>query len=237
MNLIDIARRLGHEVEGLAFDAPVTHVYNPLAYAWTPHRRYLERYAMGRREVVLVGMNPGPWGMVQTGVPFGDVSMVRDWLGIEESVGHPDREHPRVVVRGFACSRQEVSGRRLWGWARAGWETAERFFARFVVLNYCPLCFLESSGRNRTPDRLRASERRQLFAACDPALTAALRCLRPRFVVGIGRFAEARVALAAQGLNAVVGGVPHPSPANPRTGRDWARQMNAALTEIGIELP
>ncbi|MFB6260581.1 MAG: single-stranded DNA-binding protein, partial [Thiohalorhabdaceae bacterium] len=69
----------------------------------------------------------------------------------------------------------------------------QAFFERFFVANYCPLVFMEASGRNRTPDKLPKAEREALFAVCDRALIATIDCLRPRWVLGIGRFAEARV--------------------------------------------
>jgi len=231
---VDIAHDLARAVERLRFSSPVAHVYNPLRYAWEPHRRYLERYATASRGVLLLGMNPGPWGMVQTGVPFGDVGMVRDWLGIRGRVETPPRQHPARPVRGFGCPRGEVSGRRIWGWARERFGTPARFRRRFVVLNYCPLAFLESGGRNRTPDRLAPGERERLFAICDEALRETVRVLRPRFVVGVGRFAEARVRQALAGVDFVPGHAPHPSPANPAAHRDWARQMDAALDDVGV---
>ncbi len=236
MNPVTAARRLGADVDGLRFAPPVTHVYNPLDYAWAPHREYLRRYAGGAPETLLVGMNPGPWGMAQTGVPFGDVEMVRGWLGIEAPVARPRLEHPKRPVLGFACRRGEVSGRRLWGWARERFGTPRRFFARFLVVNYCPLCFLEESGRNRTPDRLPAAEREPLFAACDRALARTVAALAPRRVLGVGRFAQmrAQAALAATGIE--VGGVPHPSPASPAANRGWAAQMEAALRRAGVRL-
>ena len=157
--LIGVARRLSRAVQELDFGPPVSHVYNPLVYAWESHRTYLERYGQGRKEVIFLGMNPGPWGMAQTGVPFGEVGLVRDWLGIESAVAKPEREHPKRPVEGFDCRRSEVSGRRLWGWARERFGTPEQFFSRFFVANYCPLVFLEESGRNRTPDRLPAGAR------------------------------------------------------------------------------
>ncbi|HQU15831.1 MAG: single-stranded DNA-binding protein [Chromatiales bacterium 21-64-14] len=237
MDLVIVARRLGTEVAKLRFAAPVTHVYNPLEYAWRPHQEYLRRYGSGSREVVLVGMNPGPWGMAQTGVPFGDVELVRGWLGIEAPVTQPRKSHPKRPVTGFACPRGEVSGRRLWGWARDTFDTPRRFFARFLVINYCPLCFMEDTGRNRTPDKLSAAERERLFAACDAALVATVRCLRPRHVLGIGRFAEGRIRAALADADIRIGAVPHPSPASPSANRGWARQMDAALQRLGIQLP
>src|SRR5688572_32536315 len=103
-------------------------------------------------------MNPGPFGMAQTGVPFGDVAMVRDWLGIVAAVAKPRDEHPKRPVLGFECQRSEVSGARLWGWARARFGTPQRFFERFFVANYCPLAFMESSGANRTRSEEHTSE-------------------------------------------------------------------------------
>jgi single-strand selective monofunctional uracil DNA glycosylase len=236
MPLVRIAQELRRSVAELPFGAPVSQVYDPLDYAWAPHRLYLERFGSGQPEAVLVGMNPGPWGMAQTGVPFGDVPMVRDWMGIEAPVNKPPREHPKRPVQGFHCQRREASGQRLWGWARDRFGKPERFFARFFVLNYCPLCFMEDSGRNRTPDKLAKNEQASLFAACDRALARSVKQLRPRYVIGIGRFAERRAAAALAGMDITSGHVPHPSPANPQANRGWAKQMEAILHELGIPL-
>ncbi len=236
MTLAAIARDLRDEAGALAFAPPVTHVYNPLDYAWEPHERYLRRYGAGPKEAVFLGMNPGPWGMAQTGVPFGEVSMVRDWLGIEGAVGAPLSPHPKRPVEGFACRRSEVSGRRLWGWARDRFGTPERFFARFFVANYCPLAFLEESGKNRTPDKLPAAECEPLYAACDRALRRTVETLEPGWVVGIGAFAEARARAALRGLDVAIGRVLHPSPASPAANRGWGEQAERELRDLGIEI-
>jgi len=237
MSLVRIARQLATQVDRLEFSAPVRHVYNPLRYARKAYEAYLERYGSGQREVVLLGMNPGPFGMVQTGVPFGDVGMVRDWLGIEAKVRKPASEHPKRPVLGFACTRAEVSGSRLWGWARARFGTPEHFFERFFVANYCPLAFLEESGRNRTPDKLPAREREPLFAACDQALRRTVAALEPRVVIGVGAFARDRAKRALADIDVQIGVVLHPSPASPRANRGWAEQAERDLRAAGIELP
>ena len=180
-------------------------------------------------------MNPGPFGMAQTGVPFGEVTLVRDWLGIEAPVGRPRREHPRRPVAGFACTRSEVSGRRLWGWARERFETPQRFFERFFVVNYCPLAFMEESGRNITPDKLPRAERERLFAVCDRALARTVKALRPGVVVGIGKFAADRAAAALQRSGVAIGTAPHPSPASPAANRGWAAQMERALRDLELD--
>ncbi|SCY31201.1 single-strand selective monofunctional uracil DNA glycosylase [Thiohalorhabdus denitrificans] len=237
MDLFAITEELRRSVDSLAFSEPVAYVYNPLDYAAEPHGAYLERFGRGRREVLLVGMNPGPFGMVQTGVPFGDVGMVRDWMGIDGAVGRPPREHPKRPVQGFACPRGEGSGRRLWGWARERFGPAEDFFARFYVANYCPLAFFEESGANRTPDKLPKAEREALFAACDRALVDTVEVLEPELVVGIGRFAERRAAAALQDRGVPVGMVLHPSPASPKANQGWVEQAERDLGDLGVALP
>ncbi len=236
-NLLQVARHLAVEVRGLRFASPVTHVYNPLEYAWQPHSAYLERYGSAPREMLFLGMNPGPWGMAQTGVPFGEVAAVTDWLGIGGEVLRPPVEHPKRPVEGFACRRSEVSGRRLWGWAQKAFGTPEAFFARFFVANYCPLAFLEESGKNRTPDRLPAAEREPLFDACDRALRATVEILDTRLVVGVGRFAEARATAALRGTEVRVGRVTHPSPANPAANAGWEALVRSELERLVVALP
>ena len=234
MNLQQIADTLAKELGALTFSPPVTHVYNPLVYARKPGALYLDRYGEGPKEAVFLGMNPGPWGMAQTGVPFGEIAMVRDWLGIETEVDRPEHEHPKKKVEGFSCRRSEVSGRRLWGLFRARFGEAEQFFARFFVLNYCPLLFLDDDGRNITPDKLKQSEREPLLAVCDLALRSAMSDLRPGSVVGIGNFAAERAETALAGLNIRVGRILHPSPANPAANRNWEEKAVRQLQEQGI---
>lgn len=232
-----IAAKLVRATASLRFAAPVTHVYNPLDYARKPHREYLERFGAGTKEVLFVGMNPGPFGMAQTGVPFGDVAMVRDWMGIDAPVSRPNPEHPKRPVTGFACTRSEVSGTRLWGWARDRFGTPERFFARFFVWNYCPLCFLEGSGRNRTPNKLPAAERESLFAVCDDALRALVSMQEPLLVVGIGKFAHDRARSALDGYSGTIGQILHPSPASPLANKGWKPKIEGQLRALSVQIP
>ncbi len=236
MSLASISRSLSRKVSRLTFEPPVAYTYNPLAYARRPHEAYLERYGAGPKEVLLLGMNPGPFGMAQTGVPFGDVTLVRDFLGISEAVKRPEREHPKRLVTGFDCPRSEVSGTRLWGWARERFGTAEAFFERFFVANYCPLVFMEESARNLTPDKLPKAAREHLFATCDDALRAVVDELRPRWVLGVGAFAQKRAQEALADRDVSIGTILHPSPASPRANRGWAPEVERQLASLGIPL-
>jgi single-strand selective monofunctional uracil DNA glycosylase len=228
------AERLRAAVAELKFSAPVSHVYNPLEYAWRPHELYLRRFGGGPKRVVFLGMNPGPFGMAQTGVPFGEVAAVRDWLRIEAPVGRPRCEHPRRPVTGFACHRSEVSGRRLWGLLAVRFSTPEQFALEHIVLNYCPLVFIESGGRNRTPDKLPAAEKAALFAACDEHLQAAAKALKPEWLIAIGDFAFQRAARVFGDGTPRLGRILHPSPASPAANRDWPGLATRQLEGLGI---
>ena len=234
--LVQISRGEARALRSIRPGPPVAHVYHPLDYAREPWELYLREYGRAPKEAIFIGMNPGPWGMAQTGIPFGTVGLVRDWLGIEGKVGRPPREHPKRPVLGFACPRREVSGERFWGWVRRRFVTPDRFFHRFFVANYCPLLFLDDAGRNLTPDHLPAARTRAIFAICDRALRRTVEALRPRIVIGIGRFAEKRARGALDGIDVRIGWIPHPSPASPRANAGWERDTERALGEMGIRI-
>ena len=261
-NLERIAADLRDRCGELRFGAPVAFTYNPLGYAWEAHRAFL-RMARTAPRVLFVGMNPGPFGMAQTGVPFGEVASVTGFLGIDARharIGAPPRMHPKRPVEGFACARSEVSGARVWSWARERFGTPRAFFREAFVWNWCPLAFMAASGANLTPDRLprtgaNARAARELEDACDEALGAAIAALGPAHVVGFGAFAAKRAqavidamrdAGGARGTGAATaargrvapGNLPpvlqvlHPSPASPAANRGWAPQVDRALAPI-----
>ena len=234
--LIAAAATLRDEVDRLSFSSPVTHVYNPLQYAWRSHQAYLQRVNPKGIDVLFLGMNPGPWGMAQTGVPFGEVEAVRDWIGINEPVDHPPGEHPKRPVAGFDCPRSEVSGRRLWGLFRDRFGDANAFFAAHFVANYCPLIFMEQSARNRTPDKLTRDERDALDNLCSRHLQQVLLILKPKYAVGVGAYAEQRLIEAVANLDATitVARILHPSPASPAANRDWAGTATKQMRTAGI---
>ena len=232
--LIRLTRGLSLEAGALRFGAPVAFVYNPLEYARLPHEAYLERYAGSEKLAVFLGMNPGPFGMAQNGVPFGEIGLVRDWLKISGAVGKPALEHPKRPVEGFACARSEVSGARLWGAIAELYGTPGNFFAKFFVANYCPLVFMDAGGRNVTPDKLSDAERKKVFALCDEYLRQCMLLLKPRWVLGIGKFAEKRAQEALAGTGIRVTSVLHPSPASPAANKGWAGKFREKLDSLGF---
>lgn len=235
-SLLDAGRRLASQCGTLSFSAPVWSVYHSLEYAWDGYAAYLNRFAGSPKRALFLGMNPGPWGMAQTGVPFGEIPAVRDWMGLHASIRKPAREHPKRPVEGFACTRSEVSGRRLWGLFAAFWGSADAFFADNLVLNYCPLAFLMESGANLTPDKLTAGERQPLLAACDAHLAEAIRLLDPEWLIGVGGFAT-RCLERVNGGQRRLGTLLHPSPASPAANRSWPEKPLAQLKALGLLPP
>ncbi len=233
--LITAALTLRDTLRPLRFSPPITHVYNPLEYAWAPQEQYLQRYGGSRKKVVLLGMNPGPWGMAQTGVPFGEINAVRDWMGIEAPVQRPPVENKKRPIVGFATTQSEVSGRRLWGLFGQKFGTAEAFFKDHFVANYCPLVFMEESGKNFTPDKLPAKELAAVEAACDEHLRTVIAALQPDWLIGVGGFAEAQALKQLKHFSKLkIGRILHPSPASPAANRDWAGVATKQLTALGV---
>jgi single-strand selective monofunctional uracil DNA glycosylase len=245
-SLIFAAEQLREAVETIKFAAPVTHVYNPLVYAWRAHEIYLKRYGDSCRRVLFLGMNPGPFGMAQTGIPFGEIPAVRDWLGIQATIDRPPHEHPKRPVLGFNCRRSEISGQRLWGLFAKRFRSAAKFFEEHMVMNYCPLAFIEQSGRNRTPDKLAPPERAALFVACDQHLREVIRILKAHWLIGVGDFAAKRARDVIDGTAVLpadtassasrpqVGQILHPSPACPASNNDWAGTATKQLRILGV---
>ena len=233
-SLISASQKLSKQVSGMKFSEPTAYVYNPLDYAWAIHQAYLKFAGKSKKKVVFLGMNPGPFGMAQTGVPFGEIPAVRDWMGLRGEVSKPNPEHEKRPVEGLNCQKSEVSGRRLWGLFAERFESAEVFFEDHFVANYCPLVFMEESGRNRTPDKLPAEERKELEKVCDHHLRELVEILQPAWLVGVGGFARKRAEEALGAMDIKIGTILHPSPASPAANRGWAEAATKQLLEQNI---
>ena len=226
------------KLDKLQFSEPVTHTYNPLNYARLPHEKYLELYAQGKKKVLFMGMNPGPFGMAQTGVPFGEVEAVEKWMGINEEVGQPNIVHPKRPIEGFACSKSEVSGRRLWGLFSRKFPDAKDFFKDHYVTNYCPLVWMADTGRNITPDKINKQQIKAVELACDAFLVKLIEEISPDFVIGIGAYAEKKLTNVLKknslGNDITIGKILHPSPASPLANSGWEEIAERQLLELGV---
>ncbi|MCY2974613.1 MAG: single-stranded DNA-binding protein [Planctomycetota bacterium] len=235
--LLDLAKELSSQLKAIDFSSVAFCVYDPLQYAFEPHAEYLKKYVHGPVRVLYLGMNPGPWGMVQTGIPFGEVAAVRDWLQIESSAVQPSYVHPKRPIQGLQCTRSEVSGKRLWGLFRDRYGDAKSFFKDQFVGNYCPLAFMDEQARNLTPDKFPIALRTQLESICDQHLKEVIATLKPEFLIGIGAFAEAcgmRALPTELKDKTKVLRVLHPSPASPAANRDWSGSVTKTLVDAGV---
>ena len=236
--MMEIEEQLCRDIQRLELDPKVTHVYNPIEHAKVTHEMFLKMYNNSEKKTLFLGMNPGPWGMIQTGIPFGSISMSKGWLGIEGPVEQPSKPHPKRPVQGFQCQRREISGDRFWGLFSKHFDSASDFFACNAVYNHCPLSFMTESGKNVTPVEMKAEYRKKITELCDMALLEIINLLAVKTVIGIGRYAEkrAREVLDKAGMksNVVVGYMNHPSPASAIANRGWEALAHGQLCELGI---
>ncbi len=234
--IIERTKQFSAQLESLNFSIDC-YIYNPLEYAWQMHAAYLSRFVSQPTRTLLLGMNPGPFGMAQTGVPFGEVSAVKGFLKLDEPVGRPVIEHPKRPILGLATTRSEVSGRRLWALMEEHYRDSEAMKGEMTVVNYCPLVFVDrgATGRNITPDKLVKVERLALEAVCDRYLLDLLALLKPSYAIGVGKYAHQKLShVAPEGGDLVIAEILHPSPASPAANRGWAQRAQNTLESLGI---
>lgn len=232
--LIVAGRDLAEELRHLTFSDPVTHTYLTVDYAADGYEAYLKKFGNSRKKILFLGMNPGPYGMVQTGVPFGEIAVVREWMKLSPQVGKPEHEHPKRKITGMDCPKSEVSGRRLWGYFSEKFPNVEDFFVDHLVINFCPLVWMKDTGANLTPDKIKAAEIVAVDAACHKHLRRLIEILEPQYFIGVGAYAEKQMALAVNeiGCEGIVAKILHPSPASPVANRGWAEAADKQLEEI-----
>ena len=217
----ELARRT--ESEGVA-----DCVYNPLMYAWDIHEEFIRISGGSGAKTILMGMNPGPHGMGQMGIPFAATSVVRDLLGISGI------SHSRRPVNGLVHPKEEVSGTRLWGLLQDRYGDAEQIFQNVFIVNHCPLMILQGPrGTNVTPNNVSGPVVRDLLERCDQHLMEVVIALGAEQVVGIGKYAEKRAKVALGEMGIRVRTCWHPSPASPLAnrngGKDWRENVSSVL--------
>lgn len=306
-NLIAITAELRDKLDRLPEPAGV-EVYNPLSYAWQLHQRYLRRFVtqgpqteppfevggMGpsvstqQRRVLFIGMNPGPFGMMQTGCPFGDKVSARQ-LGGLPGVPLSDRHTESLDLsklttlkarrtQGFGIKQRETSGQRFWEGMTELWPLTSIGRARVTaggapivlfdeepdrraamstdpievmlcdcfVMNYSPLCFIDSAtGKNVIPEKLSAEYQRIMGEICDPYLASVILDMGIELVFAIGRYPQRLVnkivadlkaspTVAAQCRVDRVEYLAHPSPSSPAANAGWLDLARDALVKGGV---
>ena len=226
---------VGKFADSLVKEGSVDAVYNPLAYAWEPHRAYLELASGGGAKTLLLGMNPGPHGMGQMGIPFAATSVVRELLKITNlEVGQPRKPHPKRPISGLDWPKEEVSGTRLWGLLANEYGSAESIFKSVFLLNHCPLMlFSGERATNITPDKITGPTTKALLERCDEHLREVVDIMQIERVIGVGRYSEKRALNALSGIDISVTTCWHASPASPlanrNKGEDWKKNVRNVL--------
>ena len=234
-------------IPALEASGHVAHATNPLDYAWAHHQQYIEQWGGLGATTLLLGMNPGPWGMAQSGVPFGATEVTKDFLKITPcDLETPVNAHPKRPIAGLELQRQEVSGTRLWTLIAEVYGEAEQAFKHIFVLNHCPLLLLGKRGENITPDKLPHAVIGEVLEACDEHLREVVEAMGITRIIGVGAYAEQRAKKAFDFGKANQGKTPsgrelqittcwHPSPASPlanrNEGADWRAQVRSVLMD------
>ena len=219
----------------LVSEGSVDVCYNPLEYAWDAHEAYLRRMGDSGARTIVLGMNPGPHGMGQVGIPFAATSVVRDLLEITGiPVNQPKAVDPRRPVVGLEYPREEVSGTRLWGLLAERYGDADAIASHVFLVNHCPLMlFSGPRATNITPDKIAGPTAQELLERCDEHLREVVSILNTERVIGVGKFAESRARSALDDGTIEVVGCWHPSPASPLANRnggaDWRANVRAVL--------
>ena len=222
-------------VNTLVHEGSVDCVYNPLRYAWNIHEAYIRLAGGLGAKTILLGMNPGPHGMGQMGIPFAAAKMVRELLKITDiEVEQPLSPHPKRPVVGLKYPKEEVSGTRLWGLLAEHYGSAENIFKRIFVVNHCPLMpFSGPRATNITPDKISGTTNAALLKRCDQHLQDTVTILGAKKVIGVGRYAEKRARMALKDMDIEITTCWHPSPASPLAnkngGADWRANVRAVL--------
>ena len=238
--LIKASRQLATRCAAIEFPADINLIYHPLIYAAAPYEEYLRKFAAGPKRNIFIGINPGPWGMVQTGIPFGEINAVQNYLKIRTAAVAPAVNYPELPILGPTCRRAEVSGKRLWGLIAATFPRAEDFFADNLIFNYCPVFFSRVTGGKRvnvTPDKLPRPVREQLYAPCDEFLGQATTLLEPKFLIGVGGFALKRLTEIFPNPDFIISSITHPSPLNAQANKNFSGLAGDKLRALGAWKP
>ena len=232
-------------ISKLETSGSVAHATNPLDYAWLHHEQFIEQWGGLGATTLLLGMNPGPWGMAQTGVPFGATHVARDFLRIKANeLSTPANAHPKRPIVGMDLERQEVSGTRLWNLMEELYGSPEATFSNLFVVNHCPLLLLGERGQNITPDKVPKALIEPVLKACDDHLREVVEIMGIARIVGVGKYAEQRArqafdagkkghGITASGREIEITTCWHPSPASPlanrNDGADWRENVRNVL--------
>ncbi|XP_054745917.1 single-strand selective monofunctional uracil DNA glycosylase [Anastrepha obliqua] len=226
--------QLNNTLQDIVRPVSITHVYNPVEYASGLHCAYLQKFLDGPKRVMFVGMNPGPNGMGQTGVPFGNILTVRNEMSLSGSVQQPPSVHVKRPVRGFECSIEEPSGVRIWSlFKKLAGGSLNTFGRQCFVHNFCPLIFYDNAGRNITPSELKGDYKEKIGKECLDVLDLELDLVKPEILVAVGLYMYGMVSRSRHAKDLKIYKLPHPSPRS-LNNQNWPEKAEQLLLELDL---
>lgn len=235
---ISLENDLVSQLNNLNYGPNVEYIYSPLDYASNLHKVFLKKFLCTSKKVLFLGINPGPWGMCQTGIPFGEVNIVRSYLRVDGEVLTPTNCHPQRPITGLNCHRSEVSGKRLWDlFIELSEGDPYKFFKDCFIHNYFPLALMNNNAKNITPGDLKSEYQKELQEICDKSLSDILTLFHTEIIVAIGKYAEKRsneVVKKFRLTNIKVVQIPHPSPRSVGTAEKWKKETLVQLKSYNI---
>ncbi|MBI2078061.1 MAG: DUF4918 family protein [Euryarchaeota archaeon] len=159
-------------------------VVNVHAYGWDAYEAFVRKfYADGRPRVVALSMNPGPFGAVQTGIPFCDAAMARAFLpAFDDLVARK----PAWLRR----ERTEVSALKIVEWSKGRFGGIEGLYAEVLLAMTCPLGILKGPNLVNVPlPALPRSEQRKVEAFVAAHAPAEVLAADPPGVLVLGEWA------------------------------------------------
>lgn len=191
-------------------------VLNVHAYGWSAYEAFVRAYySDGRPRILALSMNPGPFGAVQTGIPFCDVPLARQLLpGFDRLIA----AKPSWV----ASERREISALKLVVWSDARFGGIRGLYARVLLAMTCPLAILRGPRKTNVPlPALPRREQEKIEAFIPRHAAEEIRLAEPAGILMLGEWAQRvwRIALRTDPGLASLPALAAPHPAAHITNR------------------
>jgi len=208
-------------------------VWNPALYALDIYQEYLTKFPPEPGAILALGLNPGPYGMAQTGIPFTDCRTASGALGMEMTI--PGKAPDDLISRlkkanGKWRGTYERSSLGMYRFLILAWGDIKTAYRNWFVGNPCPLLFLDPERWNVTPADPRLRRMKEVGELRQRAVIGFSEILNPRGIVCFGKDvakAVGEVAIRQVGPDRVVF-YEHPARAVPEK---WAAGLLQELTQ------
>ncbi|XP_073819638.1 uncharacterized protein isoform X2 [Musca autumnalis] len=231
----DLERELNVKLREFSFQL---HTYNPVVHAAEIHCNYLQKYLDSPKRILFVGMNPGRYGALQTGIPFGNITTVKIGMGLKGRITPTPGQRGKIRIRGLEAPEVEhdSSSTRFWRLISELFDGAENYldllFEKCFVHNFCPLVFIDSDGLNVSLPYIEPNPR--LFAECRKTLGKQITLLKPDLIICIGKFVRSMLSKTRQAKGREILMIEHPSYKNYISADKWIEDAKEVFQSNGL---